>query len=326
MRVVFALSLAAGCGDEQAPKKAPELASIEEPAPPSAPTAWEYDGAPEPAVFDQAALEDTLNAAIRDVMTVSGAAPLLGYVTMMQGADESCPTRYSYDGSEYWIGGCTSDLGVTFDGYVFATDYVDAELLGPDSSMSGWMLNGQAFMTAADGTRLDLAGQTHDIAGTINSGEVPAWQTAVIGTFVWDDEVVADTWLGSELQPTLEATAYKYPLDETGTLTAEIVRITGGLNGLDAEWGTAYLDDIYMVDEIPGFWNCGVEPVGIMSARSPKGDWFQVVFDVTESEDGSYGAPPGTCDGCGIVYLANKEVGEACIDISPLIDWVDQPW
>ena len=324
--MLFALSLAAGCSDEHPDRKAAESASIEEPAPPSAPTAWEYDGATELAELDQAALEDTLNTAIRDVMSVSGAAPLLGYVTMMEGADETCPTWYSYEGSSYWVGSCTSDHGVTFDGYVFATDHVDEALLGAESSMSGIVLNGQAYITGADGTRLDLAGQTYNVAGTVDSGAVRAWQTAVVGTFVWDDEVAADTWLGSELQPTLEATAYKHPLDETGTLTAEVVSLTGGLNGLDAEWDTAYLDGLYMIDEIPGFWSCGVEPIGTMSARSPSGDWFQVVFDVMEQEDGSYDAPPGTCDGCGTVYLADQEVGEACIDISPLIDWEDEPW
>jgi len=328
--IMIAMAALSACGDNKDAAQDTGESTIDEPSAPDAPAPWDYDGGASPAVYDQDAFEDTVNAAFRDVMTISGAPPILGYWAMMAEADEEeviggCPQYYEYGGSSYWAGSCTAVSGAGFDGYVFAEVYENAEVLGPGSAMSGFSINGQAILTDGDGSRLDLSGYTYDAAGTINSGDTPAWMTAVYGAFSWNDEVVAETWLGGPLQPTLDATAFQYTLDGDGN-TAQIVNLTGGLGGLDASWSTAYLEGIYMVNEVPGFWECGLEPTGIISARSSDHHWYQLVFDVEEQESGVFTTPPGLCDGCGTVYRAGVEVGEACVDVSPLIDWEDQPW
>jgi len=327
MRAVIPICLAAlgACADKDIADDPKSGDPVSEPAPPASPSPYEYDGQPEPPVYDQAELEAAMDAVFAEVLTISGAPPILAYQTMMELADSSCPTWYTNEGYSYWVGGCTTGEGVDFSGYVFADEYVDAALLGEGSSMTGMTLNGQAFITDTDGGRLDMGGYAYDAAGTGDDGVTETWLTGVIGTFVWDDELVEDTWLGTPLQPTLEASAYQFVIDAEGT-KVQGVRLHGGLAGFNSDWSTASLDSIFMVDELPGFWHCGLEPAGILSIRAQDGYWYQVAFDVQKQADGSFDTPPGTCDGCGTVYRGGDVIGEACADASVLTDWEDQPW
>ena len=34
----------------------------------------------------------------------------------------------------------------------------------------------------------------------------------------------------------------------------------------------------------------------------------------------------GDCDGCGIAFYKDEELGEVCIDTSGLLAWEEQPW
>jgi hypothetical protein len=325
MGPLLMIGLLIACGEKNAPSEnAPEdEPTLEEPEPPEAPTAWDYSGDSELPVYDQEALEQTLNAAIRDAMTVNGAPALDAYLDLMEQAGELCPTWYDYEEADYWSDNCYADSGVGFSGYIFTQDYVDSELLGEGSSLSGMVLNGQAKILDTSGYQLDLSGTTYDAYGTVDNGDTEAWMTGVVGTFAWDAPGSESSWLSESLQPTLKTVAYRYLLGD-GT-SAQVLSIAGGISGLDAPWSTAYLGDVYTADEVIGFWECGLEPLGTMSARSSDGHWYQLSFDVTNS-GGVYQAPAGLCDGCGSVTRAGEEVGEACIDVSPFTSWEDQPW
>lgn len=291
----------------------------EEPTPPTSPTPYEYEGEAAEAVYDQAALEDALEVLLETLLTLTGEAPLLGYQTMLESADDHCPIWYENEGNVYWTGGCTSESGTTFDGYMFTEEYIDAALMGEDSALTGSMINGQSFMTTADGGRLDLAGHSYAASGTISDGL--GWMTGAIGSFSWTDAAATDTWMGGPIEPSLELVGYKWNYDQV----YRGIVATGGVNGFGQGWSSAYLDNVMVLDDLGGFWPCPQETNGIVSIRSPDGHWFQVVFDIETAEDG-YTMAPGTCDGCGTVFLNGEVVGEACTDFRTLLDWQDQPW
>jgi hypothetical protein len=290
-----------------------------EPTPPTNPTPYEYEGDATEAEYDQAALEDALEVLLGTLLTLTGEPPLIAYQTMLESADDNCPIWYENEGNVYWAGGCTSESGTTFDGYMFTENYIDAALMGEDSAMTGSIINGQSFMTNIDGGRLDLAGYSYAASGTISDGQ--GWMTGAIGSFSWTDAAATDTWMGGPIEPNLELVAYKWTHDQE----YRGIIATGGVNGFGQGWSSAYLDNVMVLDDLGGYWPCPQETNGIVSIRNPDGHWFQVVFDIESAGDG-YTMAPGTCDGCGTVFLNGEVVGEACTDFRTLLDWEDQPW
>ena len=324
LRFFFVAALTAACAAEEPRDQADHSASPDEPSPPENITPWEYDGALDEPQFDRARVEESIQAALGEILTLTGTAPLDAYVALMDTADDYCPYYSEYEGSLFWYGGCETSEGVIYQGYSFYEHYEDAPLFGEDSAMSGPVLNTQSTITLADGTRFDMGGSTHVLEGPL-SDEMYAWSTAVTGSFGWANGADDDTWMSGTVKPTIETAAYLWDYGEHGQFRGVVT--TAGLTGLDAEWDTVYLSELTSMDDLGGYWPCPEEAAGRISVRSTDGHWFDVVYDVEQEEpDGPWRSPPGTCDGCGQVYASGELVGAACNDFSVLRDWEDQPW
>ncbi len=295
-----------------------------EPDPPDTVTEWAYEGEPDPPQFDQGLIEEAIQVALADVLTLTGTAPLHAYTDLMDTADDYCPYYSEFQGSVYWYGGCETGEGVTYQGYSFYQYYEDAPLFGEGSTMSGPVLNTQGSIILPDGTRFDMGGSTHTLEGQV-SEEMYAWSTAVTGAFGWTDNPEDETWMGGAIKPTIETTALMWDFEEHGRFRG--VETTAGLTGLSSTWDTVFLSELTSMDDLFGYWPCPEEAAGSISVRSDKGHWFEVVYDVVQDPaDDEYDIAPGLCDGCGQVYVNGEEVGEACNDFSVLRDWEDQPW
>jgi hypothetical protein len=322
MRIIFSCLVFAACGHDE-PKTEASKSTVAEPSPPDEPSAWEYEGEAHTAEFDQAKIEESIAAAIAQVRIITGHSPINAYLNIMGAADEHCPTNSEYEGSSYWYGGCTTSSGTQFEGYSFYEEYVDSPLFGEGSNMFGTSLNTQGSVVLGDGNRFDMGGSVQVYEGTINNEEIYAWFTAVDGTFGWADSEMDESWMGGPIRPTIQSIAYLWTFEDGSTHRA--VNTTAGLAGLEAEWDTVYLSEVFSVDSLGGYWPCTDEPSGRISVRSTEGDWFQVVYDVEQDGD-AWAIAPGACDGCGTVFIGGEAVGEVCNDFSVLRDWEDQPW
>jgi hypothetical protein len=324
MRSLWTALLLTGCTSDPTTGAVPQAdKSIEEPAPPENPTPWEYEGEEPSGSFDQAKIEDAIAAAISQLRVVGGSAPISAYDTLMAEADDYCPTYSEYEGSVYWYGGCTTAEGVRFDGYSFLNTYADEPLWGEGSSMSGPVLNTQGAIVLADGSRFSMGGTAYAFEGNVDTEGLYAWSTGVTGAFGWTPDEIDSSWMGGDIRPDVETIAYRWDFGDGNIYRA--LGSTAGISGLASAWGTVFISDLFSVDEITGFWPCEDEPSGIISVRSDTGHWFQVVYDV-ESEGDAWTIADGACDGCGTVYSAGENVGQACSDFSDLRDWDEQPW
>jgi hypothetical protein len=324
MRSLWTALLLTGCTSDPITDDVTQAdKSIEEPAPPENPTPWEYEGDPPSVQFDQAKVEASISAAIDQILIITSDAPLDAYLTVMETADEVCPYNSVYEGSAYWYGGCTTLDGTRFDGYSFYEEHLDSPLWGDGSNMSGTTLNTQGTVVFADGTRFDMGGGAMMWEGTVFDGETYGWFTSVNGTFGWSDDELDESWMGGPIRPTFQTVAYLWTLGDGSNQRG--VQTTSGFGGLDAEWDTVYLSEVFSVDSLGGYIPCTEEPSGTISVRSTGGEWFQVVYDVEQGNEG-WTVVPGACDGCGTVFASGEAVGEACNDFSALRDWEDQPW
>jgi len=322
MRISLFCFLSAACGQGD-PSTQTAKSTVAEPSPPEEPSAWEYDGDSPSAEFDQAKVEASIDAAIAQVRVITGSPPIDAYLNVMDSADEYCPYNSEFEGSAYWYGGCTTSSGTRFEGYSFYEEYVDSPLFGDGSNMFGTSLNTQSTVVLDDGSRFDMGGSAVVYEGTINNEEIYAWFTSVNGTFGWSDIEMDESWMGGPIRPNIQNLAYLWTFEDGSTYRA--VNSTAGFGGLDAEWDTVFLSEVFSADSLGGYWPCTDEPSGTISVRSPQGDWFQVVYDVEQDGD-AWTIVPGACDGCGTVFASGEAVGEACNDFDSLRDWEDQPW
>ena len=140
--------LLTGCGAEgeavQSPDK--EQESLEA-------SPWDY--APEEETegsdIDLDAVAAGLEQTMDFVLQYNGALPITSYLFAMESSDEYCPYQYSNEGNSFWYGGCTSEQGITFDGYLFYDTFEDQESYG--NIMSGSILNGAASTFWPDGSK-----------------------------------------------------------------------------------------------------------------------------------------------------------------------------
>lgn len=308
------LLLACGGPDAPAPAEAPA-------DPPPAYDLTDYTEDERPvASFEQAAVEEALQAAVDEALATAATPVVEGYAAAMALADAGCPTLYEVDGNSVWYDECTTEAGASFSGYGFYYVYEDADALGDGTPMDGAVLSGIGTITDPDGHTIAAGGYAGVLEGTNDDG-VTVFVSVLQGSFAWDAPEAAETWLGEELRPNLTVYAAVAPAYD-----ARYVALEGGLDGLVDLDGdplalpTATLSGVLIADRVIGF-PCAQEPTGAIALRDANGAWFSVAFDVQ-----SDWSMTGDCDGCGTVTLNGEEVGEACADFSPWLDWEDRPW
>lgn len=232
---------------------------------------------------------------------------LAAYRDLAAAADSGCPAVYDVDGLSYWLDSCTSGAGTRFDGYGL-DDEID--VYDPYSGYDSYLYSatgGAGSIEAGDGTFLDLDGYAQLIVAEADGLFVTS--LVLTGDFGTNHPAAVGTWVEQGLRPNLVATRY----EAAGIQLA--FSAVGAVDGLPGEFRAVAFDDAVLVDPSFGYGGCEHEPTGAVSARLASGEWVDVVFDPVMVDDVVV-YEEGTCDGCGMAWLRDEQLGEACLDFS----------
>lgn len=284
------------------------------------PYVYEADG-DDPATFDQALVEGALQDAVDLVLSLHGGPVLEGYFAMIARSDEDCPSWYEKDGNVFWYDLCTAQDGTEFDGYGFYYPYDQVDLDGSGTLWSGDYLYGVATISGADGTRFHAGGGVQVLEGYGEEEGVNTAMSQVAGGFEWTEAEGGSDWMAEGLVPDMYLYSVEYPeYDGRG------VYVEGGVSGMGSDdtagqVTAALFDAAFLFSESLGSV-CEREPAGSAQIRDADGRWWLVTFDTPDEGD----MDTALCDGCGTVSFNGEEVGSACADFSPWLQWEVRPW
>ncbi len=272
--------------------------------------------APEPTA-DLGEVAAAAQAALDGVRAFNGRPVQAAYDAAMVGQEGACPDYYANDYGTYWYDACTSSLGTTFSGYAFAyfeEDYYDPSY---DITYSYWQVYGGG--TVEDATSLlELSGSALWLEGVTSDGLAQLFQSSVSGTFSYDGDASAGTWLaGDGGDPDLFLYATTYP-----TFDAKYLYIDGGYSGFGEVGWAASFADLELSNAGTGT-TCPEEPGGSMAIRAGDGGWYDLIFHGATSYTV---ADEAECDGCANVFFEGAAIGQACIDVTSALGWDGVPW
>ncbi len=265
-----------------------------------------------------AAVEEAVTAVFSDVDPFLVLAAVDAAVSF---EDEGCPTYYdeyyTLYGYEYWYGGCETDDGSAFTGYLYGIHYEPFWSYGyyyyPDY---GWWY-GDMAIDRADGQSYELSGYWSMYRWEVMQPAQTYVYVYAYGEPRWEGGTYGDTWLG-------QGASLSYTL--TGGFDPQLgswLSVDGGLSGLDGAANSVWFDGVYMATAGQGS-SCDLEPSGTISIRDAAGDWYDVEFQ-GPAYVGASSFPP-ECDGCGDIWYQGQNIGQACPDTSRLVDWEGSPW
>lgn len=290
-----------------------------EPTPPVEEDTYE----PAPYIYDEeespvptltaADLEAAIDTSLVQVLTLNAAPVFPAYAEAMTGAQGDCPSYYEADGNVYWYDQCTSDLGASFNGYNFYYLYDNFDA-GDGSVYNGEAISGVAEITTADGKTFVSGGSAYNLV--ITGDGYTSYYSVIAGSFAWDGDDAAGTWLGEGLAPDITISAYSVP--DWGAL----ITVDGGVSGTGGELDSIVFDSVTMMTENVN--TCSTEPGGVVSLRDSDGNWYDVVFDGPILYDDVI--DPAVCDGCGEAWYRGEPMGTVCADFNALVDWEVSPW
>jgi hypothetical protein len=269
------------------------------------PTPWTFDAPDEeePAPLATADLEAGLDAVIG---TLDHVDPFLlwdTYEAALARGDGACPLAETHNNMQLNEGDCTTADGATsFYGYEISNRiegflYDDGQ--GGEWTRLWLWTTGAARIEGADGYLLEMLGDCLYRDYDTFDG-VPAFSLYLWGDFRAADAGLDGTWLDEGLGLELYA-------DLVGEAGARTVDWDGGITRIPGAIAAARLDGLTLTSA------CDVEPSGGLWLWDTDDRWYEVDFD-------------DTCDGCVHVTLDGQDLGEACADWTPLIDWETQPW
>ena len=277
--------------------------------------------APELSVEDVAGAVTEL---IGVLLNLNAGPILTAYEASMSGQQQDCPDYYEQDGSVYWYDYCYAADGSSFSGYGFLYDYVDHE-------QDGYIYNGQQVYTVSE--IVDSEGATFtggggaqnlrlDYVGTENVMHT-TWSSVINGSFAYDGPGTADSWMGEGLAPDGVVYVTEIPEEAGLGVWGRLIVADGGVGGLTGTANTVVVDTFHVWPAVFGN-SCEIEPHGTVSVRDTEGLWYDLVFDGVEAWSEEV-VDEADCDGCGTVYFHGDVLGEACVDVSGLMEGGD-PW
>lgn len=235
--------------------------------------------------------------------------------------DGTCPYYYPeylelYD-QYIWYDTCTATSGARFDGYGYYTAY--------HGYVGSYYTYDRYFSLYGSPVNMSLPnGETLTGSGSAYTYDIDYWaygfraSTATIqGTWRWDGEAWADSWLGDGVSIDISFYGTQYLSGAT------YAQLNGSLADINEQITAVSFEDVYLMNAAAGT-ACASEPAGTIRIRDAVGGWY----DATFSGPAYSGAPsfPAYCDGCVEVWWRGESLGETCPDTSALVGWVGRPW
>jgi hypothetical protein len=296
-----------GGGTEEQPDSATE----------DLPSAYEYEGdvvVGDPV--DLGVVESALDRALAGARGYNSEPAYDAYSAAMVSARPDCPIADREPAAEFWIDHCVTSDGSVFQGFVSRTMWVGDGSGG--QALGGNVFNADATITTAAGYTFVMLGDLYDLSGRIAANDVHVayteWSSGIAGTTQWDGPGFAGTWVGDGLTPAIA-------LDFIGYENGAREGTANGVVGMDLPpFDAVSFGDVAVWNDLTGA-ECAAEPGGTVSLRDSDGDWYDVAFD-----GGLTVSDVSACDGCGEVWWRGQDLGQVCVDVSPLLDWVQAPW
>jgi hypothetical protein len=212
------------------------------------------------------------------------------YEELLSHGDDDCPGS-TFNGGFLVVGICSTSDGYQFSGSAGVT-IEDTRVVAEDGSFSGAAMRMSSpadyLILRPDGTGLAAGGNLTQRVSSEN-GQV-LWSTEVRGSFR-DDGV--DGWLGAGFSATLRWSGR----EDSGVVYSDVIGDLT-LHGISLQ-----LEDFHLSPET---CSDGAE-LGTIMLRQHDATWYTLTLD-------------GPCSRCGdVVWDDREELGEACVDLEPLI-------
>ena len=260
------------------------------------------------ASYGAADVEAALPELIDDLHGMNSGPAFEVYDALLAEQDEDCPTYPEVTPALHWqqYPPCTSTGGVTYygDAYTNSSDH-------SDSTTVVNFINLLARLDRDDGASFvcDCATSESRVRG---DGDTVVGELIVEGGFSWTGSEAAGTWLGEGWNPEVEVDSVS-----DGATGARTFEVTASWYTMATPFMAIQVSDVSLSVDADGAGE--VAEGGRISLRDESGDWYQLDLDLPgEADDG--------LDACGEVLWHNEDLGKACVDLSPLMDWEVVPW
>jgi hypothetical protein len=234
--------------------------------------------------------------------------------------DAGCPYYYTdyypLYGYYYWYGGCDTDAGTSFDGYLYGIHYDPFTSSGYYYPDYGWWY-GDGAVERSDGQSLEISGYWSMYKWEYYTPASTYLYVYAYGEASWAGPAYRDTWLADSASISYTMTGAFDPL------LGAWLQIDGGVAGLSTATDSLWFDGVFMATAQQGS-SCPAEPSGTISVRDAAGEWYDVEFQ-GPAYAGAASFPP-ECDGCGDVWYRGTNIGQACPDLSGMTTWEGSPW
>lgn len=258
-------------------------------------------------LLSTAEMAQGLNIAFESLSGFNADLILLSYDNALSHGDSYCPLSYEIDGNSLWYGGCSTEDGTKFDGYLFTNQYEEHDIFG-DGTL--WYLDaiaGSANITFETGDKIHWGGNCYYGDGINIDGHSTAL-SLLEGSFM--DETMDEEWLkyGQSLSLLQHAL-------QTQDGSNSMLLLDGAVPSAPPLSGVQFVDVLIEQNE----WNvnCPMAISGELGLRDEYGNWYDLSF---EGGDGR------SCDGCGNVLNGTDTIGQLCIDINVLLNSGIQTW
>jgi hypothetical protein len=291
---------------------------------------WSEDGwANDVSVDDMA---DGIQYVVDLVPSFDGLSATGAYEAAMENHDPSdnCPKYYEGSAGPFWSDECTDSQGNEYFGQVTTHENFDSyvsqymiqpffDLYGPiydeDYDVDDWSGRIEQNYGISGGGTINSPTNFFGFGGyffyvNVRNQGLEMWNHDVKGSIDWTGSAPEGSWLALGLVPWLTVSHIR---PAGGDHHREV---NGSISNLPGDINTVEFFDVRIVAESLGS-SCSLEPSGQIAIRSNAPYWYTVEFDGPAAHDEV--TPPELCDGCGTAWYGDVELGQVCVDFSPLL-------
>jgi hypothetical protein len=222
------------------------------------------------------------------------------YDEMLDQTDDYCPRWFNNPDGMYWADTCTSENGVSFQG--FATSMPRNDLAPDDygNMFMGRQIHCEGTLTQGD-TTMQCVGGINELTGTDANGHDVFYSYSRHYVLTEGDTVThfpdAEMWA-------VNTQTYKALFQNGVQIVREGEHVLGAV-----EFGRQTMTNA----------DCLREPNGTQHIQV-NGQWIYVEWQGEQSDDSD------TCDGCGDAYAQGVSIGSVCADFSGWLAWDESPF
>lgn len=222
------------------------------------------------------------------------------YDEMLEHSDAICPRWFTNTDGMYWADTCTSESGVSFQG--FATGMTRNDVTPDDygNMFTGRQIHCEGTLSQGD-TNMLCVGGINELVGMDANGHDVFYSYSRHYVLTEGDTVThfpdAEMWA-------VKAPTYKALFQNGVQIVREGETVLGAV-----EFGHQTMSNV----------DCLKEPNGTQHIQV-NGQWIYVEWH------GDYLDQPDSCDGCGSAYAHGSAIGSVCADYSSWLSWIESPF